>query len=137
MTNQSVREAIEVLSNIVRGINQGHHDLTEIDKKSIIVLLTIAQQFLDRQEGWLEEIEQPGTHSITDQHLPYKIQAANEMRSLCLLARNAEIAKARKEIEGMLRKSNTDCECFNCKLIDKNNEFVLRVLSLPIFKEVK
>jgi len=41
MTND---EAVEVLKNIVRGINQGHHELSDIDKQALTLAISALQQ---------------------------------------------------------------------------------------------
>ncbi len=49
MTDQT-REMIEIAKNVIRGINQGHHDLTDIDKRALIHLISIAERATDVEE---------------------------------------------------------------------------------------
>lgn len=123
LTNQSVREAIE---------HYKQYKFIPQDMQGIVI--EVAQQFLDRQEGFPEEKVYEGHEEIElgsyDEGFDYgqskgEIIGFNEARSLCLSARNAEIAKARREIEDMKIISPTQRDLRD------------RILSLPIFKEVK
>jgi len=82
----------------------------------------VAQQFLDSPSEFPSEQAKTGLPTIDR-----IIEAENKMRSLCLLAHNAEIEKAREEID----------ELAVITLKDKEMVFKKSVLSLTIFKEVK
>jgi hypothetical protein len=45
-SDEEIKQAVEMGKNIIRGINQGHHDLTDIDKFNIQILINLAHSYL-------------------------------------------------------------------------------------------
>jgi len=143
-TNQSVREAIEI-------VNQGKYEVTwNADSgakynTALEKIISIAQQFLGGQttppEGfpsdqdiWLIIVKGLEGQNLVGGEKREKVayNIADKIYSLCLSARNAEIDKGKVMIEALSKDVNSRY------YKDANyNKALNDVLSLPIFKEVK
>lgn len=49
----TTKEAVEIAKHIVRGINQGHHDLIDVDKKALTHLINLAENYKSELLGKL------------------------------------------------------------------------------------